>query len=158
MEAEGMTNGMTLGELINTARSARGFSYERLSKACGGSPAAARLHQMENKPLKSFPDPDTIRSLARGTGFSVTEIIFAAARSLGLPVAIEDPDVIRVHGISAAPERVVSLIQELGREVAQLAAAAPTVQLVEEDPTQDMLDLAAHKGDRHIGPDELPYE
>lgn len=27
-----------------------------------------------------------------------------------------------------------------------------------KDPTQDMLGLAAHKGDPHIGPDELPYE
>lgn len=27
-----------------------------------------------------------------------------------------------------------------------------------DDPTQNMLDLAAHKGDRRIGSGELPYE
>lgn len=143
-----MTDGMTLGQLINAGRRGGEVSYERLSKACGGAPSAKRLHQLENSPLKNFPDPDTIRNLSRGTGFSVTEVIFAAARSLGLPVSTDDPDTIRIYGISQAPERVTRLIQDLGREIAELAADQTT--------SQDQLDLAAHQGDKHVGPYDLP--
>ena len=149
-----MQTEMTLSRLINLARRGGEVSYERLSKACGGTPTAKRLHQYENGELKNFPDPETLRSLARGTGFSVTEIVFAAGRSLGLPVTDDDPDVLRIYGISEAPEKVVSLIRDLGREVAQLAIdakATDTPAVSDEAPTKDMLDLAAHKGDPQIG-------
>ena len=142
-----MTDGMTLGQLLNAARRGGEVSYERLSKACGGAPSAKRLHQLENGPLKNFPDPDTIRNLSTGTGFSVTEVIFAAARSLGLPVAAGDPDTIRIYGISNAPERITNLIQDLGREIADLA---------EQSHKQDDYELAAREGDKRIAPDQLP--
>lgn len=142
-----MTDGMTLGQLLNAARRGGEISYERLSKACGGAPSAKRLHQLENGPLKNFPDPDTIRNLSTGTGFSVTEVIFAAARSLGLPVAAGDPDTIRIYGISNAPERITSLIQDLGREIADLAA---------DHESQDHYGLAAREADPNIGHDQLP--
>lgn len=153
-----MQTEMTLSRLINLSRRGGEVSYERLSKACGGTPSAKRLHQLENGELKNFPDPDTIRSLAQGTGFSVTEIILAAGRSLGLQVTDDDPDALRIFGISEAPERVVSLLRDLGRAVAQMATEAKSTpdRSTPEDLTQDMHDLAAHKGDQNIGPYDLP--
>lgn len=160
MEAVDMQNELTLSRLINLARRGGEVSYERLSKACGGTPTAKRLHQFENGELKNFPDPETLRALARGTGFSVTEIIMAAGRSLGLPVTDDDPDTLRIYGISQAPEKAVNLLRDLGREVAQLAAEASATPepAAPGELTQDMLDLASHKGDRHVGPHDLPYE
>jgi hypothetical protein len=175
-------NELDLGRLLNTARRGGEISYERLSKACGGTPSAKRLHQLENGPLKNFPDPDTIRALAAGTGFSITEIIHASARSLRLPVVSEDPDVIRIHGLSTTPPRVAELFRDLGREIVSLAEKevvgnadhpAPMNRAGEspadkrhlsvvtdysEMEAEDYEHLAAFEGDPNIGPDELPHE
>lgn len=61
-------------------------SYEALSVACGGTPTAERLQQMVTKPIHSFPGPPTIEALARGLEVTVTEVVAASARSLGLDV------------------------------------------------------------------------
>lgn len=113
-------NELDLGTLLNTARRGGEVSYERLSKACGGSPTAKRLHQLENAPLKNFPDPGTIKALANGTGFGVTEIVMACARSLHLPVTSDDPDTFRIYGLSTVPSRITDLFRDLGREIVEL--------------------------------------
>lgn len=61
-------------------------SYEQLSKACGGSPSAKRLHMLATAPMKNFPDPDTIRALSKGLGVTETTVVMASAESLGLDV------------------------------------------------------------------------
>lgn len=154
-------NELDLSRLLNTARRGGEVSYERLSKACGGTPSAKRLHQLENGPLKNFPDPLTIQALAKGTGFSSTEIIMASARSLGLPVTSEDPDTLRIHGLSAAPSRVTDLLRDLGREIVKLTekerdgnvSTAPITRAGEspapgDETTQDDVDLAAYETGR----------
>lgn len=73
-----------LRELIAGTKGER--SYEALSRDCGGAPTSKRLHQLATTTLKNFPDPLTIQGLARGLGVSVTEVVLASARSLGLPV------------------------------------------------------------------------
>ena len=55
----------TLSELIIEYRGGR--SNVDLARDCGGTPSDKRLHQLVNQPMKNFPDPETIRGLARGT-------------------------------------------------------------------------------------------
>jgi len=148
-----MKNDPTLANLIEYARKGGEVSYERLSQACGGFPTAKRLHQMQNQHIKSFPDPETIKSLSRGTGFSVGEIVSACARSLGLVVDSDDSDLIRIHGISDAPVRVVELIRQLGREVAAMSVAQR-----QDFDDQSTYRLAAREPDQQIGPDQMPED
>lgn len=157
-----MNNQPDLADLIEAARKGGEISYERISQACGGAPSAKRLHQMQNQSIKSFPDPDTIRALSRGTGFSVSEIVAASARSLGLHVAAQDGDLLRVHGLSQLPVNLVSIIQDLAREVVSLAeakAASDSAYDSLQESHRAEYDLAAddHSGDP-IGFDDDPHE
>lgn len=120
-----------LGALLAEVKEARGWSFEAMSRACGGVPTGKRLFQLINSPLKNFPDPDTIRGLQKATGASTTEIVMAAARSLGLDVAETDPDALHVPGISRAPDTSREALLRLGRELSELAAAVPA------DPPRD---------------------
>jgi hypothetical protein len=118
-----------LGALLADVKAARGWSFEAMSRACGGVPTGKRLFQLINSPLKNFPDPDTIRGLQRATGASTTEIVMAAARSLGLDVTETDPDALHVPGISGASDAARQALLEIGWELSTLsaqAAAAPT--------------------------------
>lgn len=79
---------MQLAELIRRTKGDR--SYDQLARDCGGAPSAQRLQQIAtNKPLKAFPDAETILSLARGLGVPVRTVVLASADSLGLPVSGE---------------------------------------------------------------------
>jgi len=73
-----------LRELIGLQKGDR--SYEQLSKACGGQPSAKRLQQIATEQIKNFPDPDTIRALAKGLGVTESTVVLASAASLGLDV------------------------------------------------------------------------
>lgn len=57
-----------------------------------------------------------------------------------------------------APSLTSASDAELIAEVAKRLSRTSSMRRVEEDPTQDMLGLAAHKGDPHIGPYDLPDE
>ncbi|KRE67760.1 hypothetical protein ASG92_14100 [Arthrobacter sp. Soil736] len=68
----------TLAQLILSRKVGR--SFERLAENCGGEPAGRRLQQIANgRPMRNFPDPETITALARGLGVS-EEVIHASAR------------------------------------------------------------------------------
>jgi hypothetical protein len=92
-------------------------SFERVSRDCGGNPSANRLQQIATKPLNEFPTPETIKCLARGLPATVTEITLAAARSLGLNVAIGDPEALTVAGAgnldAAAQDVILGVAREL---------------------------------------------
>lgn len=107
--------------MVSSVKEARGYTYDALAKACGGVPARQRLFQLINAPLKNFPDPETIRGLSLGTGYSVTDIIMAAARSLGLSVRDTDPDSVRISGLNALPASTREAYLHLGRELTGLA-------------------------------------
>lgn len=77
---------MNLADLIRTAKGDR--SYDQLARDSGGKPSAARLQQIATIPLKNFPDPPTIRSLARGLRVTESAVVLAAAESLGLDVRV----------------------------------------------------------------------
>lgn len=116
--------GQTLADLIEAARYQGGkpLSYESLSKNCGGKPSAQRLQQYVTSDLKNFPDPDTIHGLRRGTGQSVQSIIHAAARSLGLIVADNDPDSLVVAGVSKLSPSSVESLRTIARELVTLTS------------------------------------
>lgn len=65
-------------------------SVVQLARDCGGTISPPRLHQMLKQPMRAFPDPDTIRGLARGLGVSVSDVIDACAGSLGLHTSHDD--------------------------------------------------------------------
>ena len=80
--------GMTLQELIAACKGDR--SYDALETAAGGSPTSKRWQQMATKADKNFPDPPTIRGIARALSVTETVVVLAAARSLGLTVSLAD--------------------------------------------------------------------
>lgn len=59
-------------------------SYEDLAKAAGGKPTAARLQQIATSPMRSFPDPGTLRALHRALRVPLRAVVEAAATSCGL--------------------------------------------------------------------------
>lgn len=74
---------MNLAELIRSTKGRR--TYDQISLDCGGVPTSQRIQQIANgKPLKTFPDTDTIRALARGLHVGEHTVVAAAAESLGL--------------------------------------------------------------------------
>ncbi|MFI7483278.1 hypothetical protein ACH9EU_12805 [Kocuria sp. M1R5S2] len=106
-----------LAAVLQAARKGGEISYEKLSAQCGGKPTAKRLHQLANAPLRNFPDPDTITHLARGTGQSITTIVMASARSLGLNVTSDDPDTVRLAGSSNYPPALLDAFRTLGEQI-----------------------------------------
>lgn len=118
-----MTTDVDLKALIASHKGRR--SYERLSLDCGGTPTAARLHQLATIPQKNFPDPDTIAGLARGLGVPVTEVVMCAARSLGLRVSSGyDPDALVLADAGLLSNSARDAITTLVREMHKLSLAA----------------------------------
>lgn len=79
-----------LQELISLRKGDR--SYERLSEACGGYPGGPRIHQLATTEIKGFPDPSTIRGLAKGLGVTEMTVLLATAESLGLDIKMPGGD------------------------------------------------------------------
>ncbi|RRQ26270.1 hypothetical protein DK926_18660 [Rhodococcus sp. Eu-32] len=106
----------TLSELIADRKGTR--SYERLSQDCGGTPTAKRLHQLATKQQRNFPDPPTIRGLALGLGVSVTDVVMAAARALGLSVGVgNDPHALTLPLAGDLPASARESIESVSREL-----------------------------------------
>lgn len=80
--------GMNLQELVAACKGDR--SYDDLETAGGGSPTSKRWQQIATKVDKNFPDPPTIRAMARALSVTETTVVLAAARSLGLTVPLAD--------------------------------------------------------------------
>lgn len=157
-----MTNLQTEGGLEALILNHKGDrSFDDLSRACGGSPTGKRLHQMVTRPMKNFPDPETIKNLARGLNVPATDVVLATARSLGIRVAPTDDSALVLQEAGTLPRDRQQLLVDVARafiEGQEALTRHDPVEPANEDLTQDMLGLAAHKGDRNISPDELPYE
>lgn len=118
---------ITLGDLIESSRHRRGeksLSYAELAKLCGGKPTAARLQQYVTGDLKNFPDPDSIRGLAKGTRTTPREIVLASARSLGLHIETETEDLLLIQGSSTLPASALESLKSIGRELVNLSRKA----------------------------------
>ncbi|MCC3299301.1 hypothetical protein [Arthrobacter caoxuetaonis] len=85
---------LTLEELIRTCKGQR--SYEQLSQDCGGNPTAGRIQQMATKTQHAFPDPETIKALARGLRVGTFAVIEACAVSLGISTENRTPALARL--------------------------------------------------------------
>lgn len=75
---------MKLPDLIRAMKGDR--TYHDLAAASGGSPGAKRWEQMVNTPLKGFPDPATIATIARALGVTQDTVVRACCESLGIQV------------------------------------------------------------------------
>jgi hypothetical protein len=133
---------MDLSELISTHRGAR--SYADLARDCGGSPTDKRLQQLARDPMKNFPDPASLRGLARGLKVSQSVVVLAAAESLGLDVRTSTPRLVELLPASAgeltevqaaAVAHLVRMFTEIddaddGWQPAEYDGPEPTVQEV----------------------------
>jgi hypothetical protein len=115
----------TLAGLIADRKGTR--SYDRLSRDCGGVPTSKRLHQLATVTPKNFPDPDTIRGLAAGLGVTVTDIVMASARSLGLSVYTgNDPSALSIGGAGELPDSAKETLTTVAREFIKLTSQYQT--------------------------------
>lgn len=101
-------------------------SFRQLAVDCGGRISANRIQQIATQELRSFPDPDTIRALARGLSTTVTEVTLAAARSLGLRVATHDPEALIVADAGNLPQPAQDLILSMSRKLMEMVAGLET--------------------------------
>jgi hypothetical protein len=116
-----MSEGKALQSLIRNLRGER--NNAELSRDCGGFPTQSRIQQMSTQPIKVFPDPDTIRGLARGLNVSVGEIIGACAKDLGLNMGGPDESSLLLAGARELPESSQNLLISMSRELQTLAKA-----------------------------------
>ncbi|MGW9541929.1 hypothetical protein ACWHA6_36200 [Streptomyces anthocyanicus] len=121
-----------LASLIAHRKGAR--SYERLASDCGGVVTAARLHQLAKGKITRFSDPDVISGLAQGLGTTVTEVVAAMSRSLGLDVRYgQDPHALVIGGAGALPDRAQEVVASVARELLAAYKVADTTKEVGRD-------------------------
>ena len=80
--------GVNLQELIAECKGDR--SYADLERDGGGAPSSKRWWQIATKADPNFPDPATIRAIARALSVTETTVVLAAARSAGLTIPLAD--------------------------------------------------------------------
>ena len=129
-------------------------SFARLSLDCGGRPTGPALQKLTTSPLKSFPDPETIRGLSRGLNLPIRQIVEACARSVGLDISAESDDVLPIVGGRRLPESSQALLISMAREMLAMQEGNPGTESNQNE--QDSYGLAAREGDPNIGPYDLP--
>lgn len=109
---------LNLAQLILTKKGDR--SYAKLARDCGGSPTDRRLNSMVVRPISQFPDIDTMRGLAIGLRVDVSEVVLAAARSLGLQIAETSPGALIVPGAGHLPDSAQEALMAMATELMKL--------------------------------------
>lgn len=115
---------MTLPELILAKKGDR--TYSKIADDCGGIPTKRRLNSLVLRPMNAFPDVDTIRGLALGLGVSVTDVLLASARSLGLSVGFGDPGTVSIPGAGHLPETSQRVLGDMARELLKMQQSVGT--------------------------------
>ncbi|WP_285240103.1 hypothetical protein [Pseudarthrobacter sp. MEB009] len=92
-----------------------------LSRDCGGVPTHSRIQQIGNRPMRVFPDPPTLKGLARGLNVTVEQIIAACAADLDLPMGAPDSSALVLGGARSLPESSQQLLVSLSREMMRLS-------------------------------------
>lgn len=123
---------MTATDLASLIAHRKGTrSYERLASDCGGVVTAARLHQLAKGKITRFSDPDVINGLAQGLGTTVTEVVAAMSRSLGLDVRYgQDPQALVIGGAGSLPDRAQEVVTSVARELLAAYKVAETTKEV----------------------------
>lgn len=119
-----MSEGKALRRLIIERRGDR--TNVELSRDCGGIPTQSRLQQITTNDIKVFPDPETIRGLARGLNVTIENVISACAADLGLNMGAPDDSALMIGGARELPESSQQLLISMAREMLRLADAAKT--------------------------------
>ena len=117
-----MAEGTALRSLIRNLRGDR--NNAELSRDCGGIPTQSRIQQMANLPIKLFPDPATMKGLARGLNISVWEVVAACAKDLDLGIGGPGESDLFLAGARDLPESSQRLLISMSRELQDLAAQA----------------------------------
>ena len=162
----------TLAELVLEYKGGR--SNVELSRDCGGTPSDKRIHQIINKPINNFPDPETIRGLAKGLHTSEAAIIRASARSLNLEVNEDTGRDLIIDRAGELPLSSQNALRTISAELIKLntesranldaaAAAEEAAQPINiadrrkaKEPTEERRAARQPKG--KIGPGDLPHE
>lgn len=131
---------MALPELILAKKGDR--TYNKLSEDCGGLPTDRRLNSLVLRPMNAFPDVDTIRGLALGLGVSVTDVLLASARSLGLSVGFGDPSTISIPGAGHLPESSQRVLGDMARELLKMQQSVSAKKSFTEYQAQLRQDFA----------------
>lgn len=141
-------SGQTLQAMILERKGRR--SYDRLSKDCDGMPKANQLQKMATAGMNEFPSAATIRGLSRGLNVSVSQVVMAAARTVGLPVSDGgEPDELVLQGAGALPPEAQELLVSMARQLLAAHAGPWGAEITEDD-----VDLAAHQGAHGIDPED----
>lgn len=117
-----MSESAALRTLIRNRRGDR--NNAELSRDCGGIPTQSRLQQITTMPIKVFPDPATLKGLARGLNVSVWEVVSACAKDLGLGGGGPGDSDLFLAGARDLPESSQRLLISMSRELQDLAAKA----------------------------------
>ncbi len=145
-----------LGQLIEKVQRDNGWSDRDLAARAQSMEldlGKSNWSRLKNQPVLTFK-PSHIKGLALVLKQTETTVARAALASMGIDLeGYQDGDVpAAVRNNGELSDRDKRVLLAVFRELAASPAAEST------DLTQDMHELAAHKGDRHIGPDDLPYE
>jgi hypothetical protein len=114
-----MSEGKALRALIAARRGDR--NNAELARDSGAVPTQSRWQQLANQPIKMFPDPATIRGMARGLNVTIEELLSACARDLGLQTGTPDESALVLAGARSLPESSQQLLVNLSREMQRLA-------------------------------------
>lgn len=126
---------MTIGDLITRYKGDR--SYDRLATDMGldakGNKllSGKRLGQIVLSGPKEFPEPDTVRGLARALAVPPREIVLSYAFTLGLPVSSDDEDLLDISGLTDGQKEA---IRALVIALADAPASAPQIRPVRKVP------------------------
>lgn len=83
---------VTLSELIERAKDKSGESYRELAEraqARGFSLTGSSIHRLATTPLRSVPEPESLRALAVALDESVESVTLASVASLGIDLSPE---------------------------------------------------------------------
>lgn len=123
---------LPLHELIRARMDDRGWSYGQLEHRSKGALTKGRWQQLGTQVrMKSFPEPDTIRVVARVLELDETTILLAVGESLGLDVTRRGPMLAQLlpAGTDQLSDRFRDSILAIIR-----AAVAETWERAEDEP------------------------
>jgi hypothetical protein len=85
--------GRSLHDLVRTGMHDHGWTYSDLERASGRALTRGRWQQLgAGVPPRKFPDPESLMVIARVLEVDITTVVLAAARSVGLAVRHQGPD------------------------------------------------------------------
>ena len=95
-------------------------SYDRLARDAGGALSSKRLQQLATTPMRNFPDPSTIKGLAKALHSTNKDVLHACAESLGIEVGGEESTSLELPGARTLPASSQELLLAMSEEMQEL--------------------------------------